>query len=778
MIYRQSRNHLFTKQLANFCTLVTYSAVTAVCLQRIQFSTSFSPVATRYSYSTAGPSLSASLSTSTSFNQYYSHQSSTNTYTDTAFLHIRGGASSTSKRSIFNMVSSSTETSESTSTPASASEKIITNDPKLTALRKLMKEQDIDAYIVPSDDPHLSEYVPTAYMRRKFLSGFGGSAGTAVVTQDEALLWTDSRYHNEATLQLDANHWTLMKQGLPKVPTLTKYIADLAGEQYTTSKKTFNVGIDPFVHPASFEKELNDAFDTKAEDVLDIDNDEDEDAIIGELKTLDNGQNFVDDVWGEERPPIPTSPFKVHPIEYAGESITDKVTKIREAMKEKKATMVVFTALDDIAYLMNLRAKGDVDTCPVGISYATISVDGISLFCDSKKVQSKDVQDHLEEANVVVCPYDDILEHVQSHLENTKSAKVWIDKTRSNYALSRIIPEKSLVNKQNPITPMKGCKNEAEMEGMRRAHIVDGVAMAHAISSIENTIVNEGKSLSEVQVDEIITGERAKQPGFQEVSFPTIAGVGSNGAIIHYSASVDSELLQHLTDKEPILIDSGGQYTYGTTDVTRTWHFGEGTQEFKENYTRVLKGNIGVDTMIFPENTPGFVLDVFARKALWEGGKDYGHGTGHGVGAALNVHEGPHSISPRFTNLEALKKGMVVSNEPGFYEDGVSGIRIENLLEITYIEDGNNDAYNRGIKQGDEGYPELAPGQKRFLCMKKLTMIPIQKNLIVVSMMTKDELDWLDAYHEEVFQKVAPLMDEDSAGFRWLTKACEKINRN
>jgi len=236
-------------------------------------------------------------------------------------------------------------------------------------------------------------------------------------------------------------------------------------------------------------------------------------------------------------------------------------------------------------------------------------------------------------------------------------------------------------------------------------------------------------------------------------------------------------LLKYLDSTNPILIDSGGQYEYGTTDVTRTWHFGAAKPEIIDNYTRVLKGNIGVDSMIFPENTPGFVLDVFARKALWEGGRDYGHGTGHGVGAALNVHEGPHSISPRWANKEVLKKGMVVSNEPGYYEDGNFGIRIENLLEITYVNEEDNAAYDKGLTEGDEDYPTKAPGKKTFLKTGKLTMIPIQKNLIDINLMTKEELDWLDDYHEEVFRKVSPLLVEGSAALSWLTKACEKIER-
>jgi Xaa-Pro aminopeptidase len=315
---------------------------------------------------------------------------------------------------------------------------------------------------------------------------------------------------------------------------------------------------------------------------------------------------------------------------------------------------------------------------------------------------------------------------------------------------------------------MKAQKNEAELKGMRQAHIVDGAAMANFMAWLEQTIKVEGKTVSEVEVDLKLTGYRALQPGFKEVSFPTIAGVGANGAIIHYRAKEGTELLKYLDAETPILLDSGGQYTYGTTDVTRTWHFGTASPEFIDYYTRVLKGNIGVDRMVFPENIPGFVLDVFARKSLWEAGKDYGHGTGHGVGSALLVHEGPMSISPRFANTEGLKRGMVVSNEPGYYEDGNFGIRIENLLEIQYVKAEHN-----------EEAPDAEPKstEKKFLKFAKLTMIPIQKNLINLDLMSGEELDWLDEYHEEVWDKVSPLLEKDSPAMRWLQKSCEKIER-
>lgn len=658
---------------------------------------------------------------------------------------------------------------------------------KLAAMRGRMKELGVDVYLVPSDDPHLSEYVPAAYMRRGYLTDFHGSAGTAVVTADKAYLWTDSRYFNEASLRLDSDHWDLMKQGQPKVPTLTRFLADLASRHcYSEHSAPLRVGLDAYVHSASFAGDLTEAFEDAARDSVGSGANGDgtpaaaaTPTTIAVIDTLDGKANVVDSVW-EGRPAIPKNPFRVQPMEYAGMTVTDKVSKIRAQMSEKKATLAVFSALDDIAYLFNVRCMGDVETCPVGIAYGTISHDAITLYCDGEKVAPQDVTEHLAEAGVAVAPYDDIVGDIKAHLESSTNGtknKVWLDTARSNYALSRVVPKSSLVDIQNPVTPMKACKNDAEMGGMRRAHIVDGAAMAHSMAWLEQAIVVEGRTVSEVEVDEVITGNRAKQPGFKEVSFPTIAGVGPNGAIVHYRAEEGSELLRHLDKTTPILIDSGGQYEYGTTDVTRTWFFGEEpSEDFVDMYTRVLKGNIGVDSMIYPENTPGFVLDVFARKALWEVGRDYGHGTGHGVGAALNVHEGPHGISPRWANKEVLKKGMVVSNEPGYYDDGNYGIRIENLLEIVAVDGGDGEETTSG-----DGEPpakkQKTPEGKKFLKFAKLTMIPIQKNLIDIDIMTDAELDWLDAYHAEVLGKVAPLLEEGSPAMKWLVKSCEKIER-
>lgn len=610
-------------------------------------------------------------------------------------------------------------------------------------------------------------------MRRAFLTGFTGSAGTAIVTHDKALLWTDSRYWNEATMQLDPEHWTMQKAGQPSVPTIPKWLAETAAEYYKTTesnRKILQIGLDPYVHPASFAKDVEKAMKEVATTELN-----DENIVLGELIT--NHDNLIDPIWGEERPAIPTSPFRVHPLEYAGKSVIEKITSIRKEMEKKHVTMSVFSTLDDVAYLFNVRAKGDIDTCPVGIAYGSLTMAECTLYCDPLKVINDDVKMHLDSSGVTVKQYDDVISDMKSHCEITSSnsdsdqrPKIWLDKSRSNLALASVVPESFILDAQNAITPMKATKNNAEMEGMREAHIVDGVAMAHFISWLENEIVHNGRTVDEVEIDTVLTSYRAQQPGFIECSFPTIAGVGPNGAIIHYRAQ-RNDIMRTLDRTAPILLDSGGQYTYGTTDVTRTWSFQEHPDpQFIEYYTRVLKGHIGIDQMIFPENTPGFVLDVFARRFLWKIGKDYGHGTGHGVGAALNVHEGPISISPRFTNLEGLKKGMVVSNEPGFYEDGVFGIRIENLLEIQYVNPDHDDVE-------DNATENKSSNEKKFLKFGRLTQIPIQKNLIDTTLMSDEELDWLDAYHDEVLQKVGSRLEDDSPAMRWLKKSCEKIDR-
>jgi len=617
----------------------------------------------------------------------------------------------------------------------------------LSTLREKLEALNLDAYLIPSDDPHLSEYVAEAYARRAFISNFDGSAGTALVLRDSAYLWTDSRYFNQANSQLDFDHWVLMKDRLKDTPTITKFLTDKAKEKYDGSKESFKVGIDPFVHSGDFVKELSESLDGLVEDV-------EEDAEIG--KVVSTESNLVDDIWGDAQPAIPATPFRVHPIEYAGQSVADKVKEVQEKMKEEKAGLCVFSALDDIAYLLNVRSK-DISCNPVGISYATIHADdGVMLYCNGDKLSDPEVVKHFEEAKVQIAPYNQISEDITKFASSSKS-KLWIDTKRTNYALTSLVPKKRIVDKINPIVYMKSIKNEKETEGMRHAHLVDGVAMANFISWLEEEL--QQRTVDELEIDVKLDACRAAQEGFIEPSFPTIAGVGPNGAIIHYRAH-DDDIMKKLDLTQPILIDSGGQYVYGTTDVTRTWFFGSDiSTEFRTMYTSVLKCNILLDTTIFPENTPGFVVDAFARRALWANKRDYGHGTGHGVGAALNVHEGPMGISPRFANMEVLKSGMILSNEPGYYKDGAYGIRIENLMEIVPLEKDESD-------------------DKSFLKFQKLTMIPIQTDILMKEMLTVEEMDWLDAYHAEVWEKVGERLEDGSKAKIWLERMCQKMDRS
>jgi Xaa-Pro aminopeptidase len=478
-------------------------------------------------------------------------------------------------------------------------------------------------YIYERSFSFSKEYVPDAYKRREFLTEFRGSAGTAVVTQEEAYVWTDSRYWNEANLQLDPSIWKMQKVGLPDTPTIPKWLAETATEFWknTDRKSPMKIAMDPYVHPASFAKEVQEEMEKLMHDE-DVVLEEDAKKEEGSSNAIMPGQlvpeytNLIDEIWGTDRPAIPTSPFRIHPMEYAGASVETKVAQIRKEMQNKKATIAVFSTLDDVAYLCNLRAQGDIDTCPVGIGYAIVTLDNIFLYCDPAK--SVNIGEYLQASNITHKPYDQIVSDLQTWTANDPKAKVWMDKSRTNYAIVNVIPEKQLIDAQNAITPMKAVKNSAELAGMREAHIVDGVAMAHFMAWLEEQIVTVGRSVSEVEIDLVLTQYRAQQPGFVECSFPTIAGVGSNGAIIHYRASEDNPaLLKHLDRQTSLLLDSGGQYLYGTTDVTRTWSFQESPDPtFCDYYTRVLKGNIGLDQMIFPENTPGFVLDTYAVRCM------------------------------------------------------------------------------------------------------------------------------------------------------------------
>lgn len=494
---------------------------------------------------------------------------------------------------------------------------------------------------------------------------------------------------------------------------------------------------------------------------------------------LVQGMNLVDEIWGDARPNPPKEPTRVHDIKYAGIDVPSKLSFIRSQLAENGCDAVVISMLDEVAWLLNMRGS-DVPHSPVFYSYLIVEVSTATLFVDNSKV-SKDVLEHLEQAGVKLKPYEAIISEVERLAE--KGAKLWLDSSSVNAAIitafksscdrrmkkkgkaGKKVGEKeassddpitgdlgvqngviSAVYNVSPVALAKSVKNDAEIEGMKNSHLRDASALAEFWCWLEEEIC-KSVPLTEVQIAEKLLEFRQKQDGFIETSFDTISGYGANGAIIHYRPTPES--CSSVGSDNLFLLDSGAQYIDGTTDITRTVHFGEPSPRQKECFTRVLQGHIALDQAVFPERTPGFVLDVLARSSLWKIGLDYRHGTGHGVGAALNVHEGPQSISYRYGNLTSLQKGMIVSNEPGYYEDNSFGIRIENLLLVKELNLANSFG---GIS---------------YLGFEKLTFVPIQSKLIESSLLSPSEINWVNDYHEEVWEKVSPLLSGHSRDWLW-----------
>ncbi|EEF49835.1 xaa-pro aminopeptidase, putative [Ricinus communis] len=622
-------------------------------------------------------------------------------------------------------------------------------DEKLSALRELFSKPGIgiDAYIIPSQDAHQSEFIAECYMRRAYISGFTGSAGTAVVTKENAALWTDGRYFLQAEKQLNSS-WTLMRAGNLGIPTTIEWLNDVL-------PPGAKVGIDPFLFSFDAAEELKDAISKKNHKLI----------YLYDL-------NLVDEIWKEPRPKPPNKPIRVHDIKYAGVDVVSKLSTLRSLLLDAGSSAIVISMLDEIAWLLNLRG-GDVPNSPVMYAYLIVEIDGAKLFVDNSKV-TPEVLNHLKNASVELKPYDTILSEIERLA--AQGTELWLDTSSVNAAIvntyksacdrhladfgSKNHSKNDKYNGSNcqswghtgvyrasPISLAKAVKNPAELEGMRNSHLRDAAALAQFWAWLEEEIHKDVK-LTEVDVSEKLLEFRSKQAGFVDTSFDTICGSGANGAIIHYKPEPDS--CSVVDKKKLLLLDSGAQYVDGTTDITRTVHFSEPTPREKECFTRVLQGHIALDQAVFPENTPGFVLDAFARSSLWKIGLDYRHGTGHGVGAALNVHEGPQSISFRYGNTTPLQKGMIVSNEPGYYEDHAFGIRIENLLHVKEADTPNRFG---GIE---------------YLGFEKLTFLPIQTKLVDLSLLSANEIDWLDDYHSQVWEKVSPLLDVDSPAQQWL----------
>ncbi len=578
---------------------------------------------------------------------------------------------------------------------------------KLAALRKLMSAHKIDAWIVPSDDPHQSEYVADRWKARAWLSGFTGSAGTVVVTADKAGLWTDSRYFLQAEMELKDSGITLFKEDIPGVPYYKDWFREVLKENAV-------VGFDGKVMSVSQVKDL-------------------ESKLAAKKISFAYHVDLIDNLW-QDRPSIPGNPAFILEEKYAGESRTSKINHIRAEMKKHKADYLILSALDDIAWTLNIRGS-DVEYNPVTYCYAVIAQTESRLFITEKKL-NKNVNRELTDDRIIIDDYDKFFDFLTSLPEST----VLLDPDKTSQKIMDSI-SLSCVVLETPSIPfdLKACKNETELKGIRNAHIRDGVALVKWLYWLNNHIGKEEHT--EISIADKLKEFRSKGEFFQGLSFDTIAGYKGNGAIVHYSAK--PETAAKIYPEGILLIDSGGQYLDGTTDITRTITLGKPTEEEKTCFTLVLKGHINLGKLVFPKGYNGSQIDVVARAAMWEFYMNYGHGTGHGVGHFLNVHEGPQRIRPE--NNVPLKPGMLTSNEPGLYIKGKFGIRIENLI-VTTVK-----------KENEFG---------TFFGFETVSFCPICLDLVNVNMLTGDEKKWLNDYHKAVYEKLGPFLSADEKN--WL----------
>ncbi|KAI0013940.1 putative Xaa-pro aminopeptidase P [Xylariaceae sp. FL0662B] len=603
---------------------------------------------------------------------------------------------------------------------------------RLAKLRKLMGDNKVDVYIVPSEDSHSSEYIAPCDARRAFISGFTGSAGCAVITHDKAALATDGRYFNQAAKQLDEN-WSLLKQGLQDVPTWQEWSA----EQSTGGKV---VAVDPTLLTSGTAKKLAEKIKKNGgEDLVPV------------------GRNLVDEVWGADQPPRPSEPVLRLDKKFAGKDVKTKLAELRKELEKKKSPGFVVSMLDEIAWLFNLRGN-DIPYNPVFFSYAIVTTDTAVLYIDSSKL-SAESQSYLSENSISVKPYGDIFNDAAVLGKSAEASKIngsddrkFLLSNKASWALKRALGGDDLVEEiRSPIGDSKAVKNETELEGMRACHVRDGAALIEFFAWLEDQLVVKKASVDEAEAADKLEALRAKQKDFVGLSFPTISSTGPNAAVIHYKPERGS--CSTIDPNAVYLCDSGAQYRDGTTDTTRTLHFGEPTAAEIEAYTLVLKGNIALDQAVFPKGTTGFALDTLARQFLWQQGLDYRHGTGHGVGSYLNVHEGPIGIGTRVQYSEvSLSPGNVISNEPGYYEDGSFGIRIENVVMVREMQTKH--------KFGD----------KPYLGFEHVTMVPYCRRLIDSSLLTNAEKQWLNDYNAAIWNKTKDYFENDELTTAWLNR--------
>lgn len=587
---------------------------------------------------------------------------------------------------------------------------------RLVELRKEMEAAHVDAVIIPQTDPHQSEYVASHWQVRRFFSGFTGSAGTLVVTRDAALLWTDSRYFLQAAAQLDGIGIILMKDGLPETPSITEYLVDNLAAGTT-------VGINGMLFSINDTATMRHTLDS-AGIALNVDFDP------------------VDTLW-PDRPSLPADKAYVHELKYAGKAPAEKIAVILDNVRAQGADSVLISALDEIAWALNLRSS-DVHCSPVAMSFLYLAPEGSTLFINDEKLTPQVVA-HLAEAGVTAAPYASIKNFLASL---PATARVLLGTSQSSGTLAAILGDRYIPG-TSPVAMPKACKNPVQIEGIRAAHHRDGVAMVRSLIEIER-LINDRKEFTEIDVADILLRNRRTQELFVDTSFDTIAGYGPNGAIVHYSATPESNTT--VLPGNLLLIDSGGNYLDGTTDITRTIAIGTPTAAMRHDFTLVMKGHIAIATAVFPEGTRGAQLDAMARMPLWKEGKSYLHGTGHGVGHFLNCHEGPQSIRLNDT-MAPLTPGMLTSNEPGVYLAGRYGIRCENLIVTV-----------------EKAETEFG----RFYAFDTVTLCPFDRMLFDTSIMTADEIAWVNNYHATVYRELSPLLTSSEAA--WLRSACAPIN--
>lgn len=590
---------------------------------------------------------------------------------------------------------------------------------RLARLRELMRREKLSAFVFPSTDPHNGEYVPDHWKGREWVSGFNGSAGTVVVTGNAAALWTDSRYFIAAAQQLEGTGIELMKLKIPGTPTIAEWL----GQQLIDCQRP-EVGIDGMVNSQA-----------SAE------------ALIADLRshggiTVRTNLDPLKTIW-TDRPPIPQDLISVHPLEYAGEDVKSKVSRIRKALRDLHADGMLMSALDDIAWTLNMRGT-DVHCNPVFVSYLLISSNSVTLYINKVKL-SHVVMAYLQDNGVSIDDY----ENVDKGLKSYPDYNILIDPDETCYTLARIAACQEVVRSKSPVPALKAVKNEAEIRGYRSAMLKDGIAMVKFLKWLKPAVQAGGQT--ELSVDRKLTSLRRQQPLFRDISFDTIAGYGTHAAIVHYEATPETDI--PLEPHGMILIDSGAQYQDGTTDITRTIALGPVSDYEKHVYTLVLKGHIQLAMCKFPKGAAGTQMDILARSAMWREGLNYLHGTGHGVGSYLNVHEGPHQFRMEWMPAPFVE-GMTVTDEPGIYLPDRFGVRIENTMIV-------------------EKYKTTEFGE--FLQFDALTLCPIDTAPIDVSMLSDEEVEWLNSYHRRVYDAIAPHVSMDER--EWLREATKEIRR-